>query len=85
MKSWISRSPNWYAEFVAHADEPQPKELSSGHLFWDSDHSVMVCTHSLHAIGFSTLPGNDECCEYDLSGKKPQWVCTWAIDDGEAK
>jgi hypothetical protein len=51
---------------------------------WESKLQIAeVCKQGLKMAGFKPLPVDDECIEFNLSGKKPRHVETWLPPDEE--
>lgn len=76
MKVWIECMYLRYTVgffYRLHGTEPTERPDA-----WRSKYGgINVCTDALVELGFDPLPVDDELFEYDLSGKKPRYVCTW--------
>ena len=72
MKMWIE---HWDVQFYkVHAFEPEFVDVG---LRWYSPAWLEACREYLMRVGFEPLPHGDELNEYDLSGEKPRYLCTW--------
>ena len=82
MKVWIVRYSDFHEGISLHLSEP---EWNANEYEWESDCvSCDVWVEELLAVGFRPLPEKEnQCCEYDLSGKKPELLCTWEPNDEE--
>lgn len=79
MKAWINARDSTCDFFEFRLDEPEwTGDMGLFISHWRSAFGYCaVCGISLRKLGFKPLPKDNECVEYDLSGKKPRHVCTW--------
>ena len=71
MKVWLTCESHSF--YTLYADEP--RWLGN---YWRSNFTLyQICGEALEREGFLPLPVGDECCEYSLGGKKPEWLCAW--------
>lgn len=75
MKVWLARSETGTNVLFYREPYWQISEWIS-----DSRHNRLgfcVCASALREMGFPNIPKGNQLNEYDLSGKKPRYVCTW--------
>ncbi len=79
MKVWLAQwntGPHvlFYKEPYWSSRRPVPSWISDSR---NNHIGFCVCVSALREMGFPNIPKGNELNEYDLSGPKPRYVCTW--------